>query len=287
MKKILLALVASAILPFSAQAQMKYLEGQDYVTLPTHIVPVEQPTITEFFWFGCPHCYTLHEPFEKWVREQKPENIAVVKVPAMPSPQWAVGGQLFYTAEALGLDMAAFEVAAFEAFHKKGNRGAIVDPEKARAFLAGFDGMSGEKVEKAWNSFAVKQKVEYARHLFNASGLDATPSFLVNGRYAVGVQRDHARTFDVLQTVALTKPYQAEGATAEAGKPEEGKAEETKPEAKAEAKPEAKAEEAKPEAKAEEAKPEAKAEEAKAEAKPEAKAEEAKPEVKAEEKPKS
>ena len=223
MKKVFLALVATAALPFAAQAQMKYLEGQDYTTLPAQVMQVEQPTITEFFWFGCPHCYTLHEPFETWVKEKKPENIAIVKVPAMPSPQWTVGGQLFYTAEALGLDMEAFEKAAFEAFHKKGDRGAIIDPKKAQEFLAKQDGMNKEAVEKAWNSFGVKQKMEQARQLFDSSGLDGTPSFLVNGRYAAGVQRDYDRTFDVLQTLALTKPYQ-EGKAADADKAQEAKA---------------------------------------------------------------
>lgn len=237
MKKLLITLTATALFPFAAQAQMKYMEGQDYATLPQQVVQVEQPTVMEFFWFGCPHCYTLHAPFETWVKEKKPENILVVKVPAMPSPNWAVGGQLYYTAEALGLDMKAFETAAFEAFHKKGNRGAIIDPKKAQEFLATFDGMTKEGVEKAWNSFAVKQKMEHARQLFASSGLDGTPSFLVNGRYAVNVQRDYDRTFDVLQTIATTKPYQddiakaaADAAKADAAKTEEAKPEEAKTE---------------------------------------------------------
>lgn len=214
MKKMLISIALATLLPVAAQAQMKYNEGQDYVTLPAQIVPLEQPTITEFFWFGCPGCYSVYEPFTTWIKEKKAENVVVVKVPAMPSPNWAVGGQLYYTAEALGLDMDKFEAAAFDEFHKKGNRGAIVDPKKAQEFLATQEGVDAAAVEKAWNSFAVKQKMESARQLFANSGLDATPSFLVNGRYAVAVQRNYDRTFDILQTLALSKPYKAEGGEA-------------------------------------------------------------------------
>lgn len=230
MKKLLLTLAACAMLPLAAQAQMKYMEGQDYVTLPAQIIQLEQPTIMEFFWFGCPGCNAVHQPFETWIQEKKPENVMIVKVPAMPSPNWAVGGQLYYTAEALGLDMKAFETAAFDEFHKKGNRGAIVDPKRAQAFLATQEGVTPEAVEKAWNSFAVKQKMEQARQLFASSGLDATPSFLVNGRYAVSLQRDYDRTFDVLHTVVSTKPYQDEAAKPAAAKADEAKPEEMKSE---------------------------------------------------------
>lgn len=229
MKKLLLTVVACAMLPLAAQAQMKYMEGQDYKVLPEQVVQYDQPTITEFFWFGCPHCYTMYEPFETWTKDKKPENVAVVKVPAMPSPNWAVGGQLYYTAETLGFDMTSFERAAFEAFHKHGNRGAIVDPKKAQAFLAAQEGMTPEAVEKAWNSFAVKQKMEQARQLFARSELTGTPSFLVNGRYAVNIQGNYDHTFDILQTIALTKPYQDEAAKP-AAKAEEMKADEAKPE---------------------------------------------------------
>ena len=230
MKKILLGLAMAALLPLGAQAQMKYAEGQDFVTLPAQLIPLEQPTITEFFWFGCVHCYNIFEPLDTWSKEKMPDNIALVKVPAIPSPNWQVGGQLFYTAEALGVDMHKFEADVFNEFHKKGNRGVVVDPKRAQDFLTTYAGAEADAVAKAWNSFAVKQKMENARQLFNNAGLDATPSFLVNGRYVVGVQRNYERTFDILQTVALSKPYKEEGAAKASEQAEEAKAEEAKTE---------------------------------------------------------
>lgn len=217
MKKLLLAIACAALLPVSAQAQMKYLEGQDYTALPKAIVTVEQPTIAEFFWFGCPHCYTLHSEFTQWIKEKKPENIVIEKIPAIPSSNWATGAQLYYAAQALGIDMENFENATFEAFHKNNDRGIVVDAKKAQAFLV-KQGADADAVEKAWNSFAVKQKMERARQAFADSGLDGVPAFLVNGRYVAGVQKEYARTFDVLQTIALSKPYQ-ESMSAEDGKP--------------------------------------------------------------------
>lgn len=207
MKKLLMTAALAALLPLSAQAQMKYLEGQDYNTLPKAVVAVEKPTVIEFFWFGCPHCYTLHPEFEQWINEKKPEGVAIEKMPAIPSDNWATGAQLFYAAEQLGLDMAAFEKAAFDAFHKDKNRGVIIDPKKAQGFLV-KQGADAAAVEKAWNSFAVKQKMERARQVFADSGVSGVPAFLVNGRYVAGVGKSYERTFDLLQTLALGKPHQ-------------------------------------------------------------------------------
>ncbi|MDO4776500.1 MAG: thiol:disulfide interchange protein DsbA/DsbL [Cardiobacteriaceae bacterium] len=220
MKKLLMTAALAALLPLSAQAQMKYLEGQDYNTLPKAVVAVEKPTVIEFFWFGCPHCYTLHPEFEQWINEKKPEGVTIEKMPAIPSDNWATGAQLFYAAEQLGLDMAAFEKAAFDAFHKDRDRGVIIDPKKAQGFLVKH-GADAAAVEKAWNSFAVKQKMERARQIFDDSGVDGVPAFLVNGRYVAGVGKSYERTFDLLQTLALNKPHQENGE-----KPAEGKAEE-------------------------------------------------------------
>lgn len=206
MKKLMIAAAMTALLPFSAQAQMKYVEGQDYNTLPAVVAAVEQPTVVEFFWFGCSHCNNLYPAFEQWIHEKKPESIAVEKVPAIPSSNWATGAQLYYTAQALGMDMAKVEQAAFDAFHKQNDRGVVIDPKRAQAFLV-KQGADAAQVEKTWNSFAVKQKMERARQMFADSGVDGVPSFLVNGRYVTAVQRDYARTFDVLETVALSKPY--------------------------------------------------------------------------------
>lgn len=221
MKKLLIAAALATLLPFSAQAQMKYLEGQDYNTLPKAVVAAEKPTVIEFFWFGCPHCYTLYPEFEQWINEKKPEGVTVEKMPAIPSDNWATGAQLYYAAEQLRLDMAVIEKAAFDAFHKDKDRGVVIDAKKAQGFLVKH-GADAAAVEKAWNSFAVKQKMERARQVFADSGVDGVPAFLVNGRYVAGVGKSYERTFDLLQTLALGKPYQEDSE-----KPAESKTEET------------------------------------------------------------
>ena len=45
----LMALFAAAILPFSANAQLKYVEGQDYIVLETPIETTDKPKVIEFF----------------------------------------------------------------------------------------------------------------------------------------------------------------------------------------------------------------------------------------------
>ena len=200
-------LVVGLLATFStipALAQFKYVEDRDYQPIATQIEKVEQPKIIEFFWYGCPHCYDMHGPLQNWVDNEKPENILIENVPAIPSPRWEVGAQLYYTAQALDLDV---DDAVFDEFHKARNYGIIFDPEKAKSFLVSHGG-NKDAVEKAWGSFGVKQKVSRAKKMFRDSGLSGVPAFVVNGAYEVPFSGNYETFFPKLGALAVSSRTQ-------------------------------------------------------------------------------
>ncbi|WP_072281425.1 thiol:disulfide interchange protein DsbA/DsbL [Rappaport israeli] len=198
----LLSAVLACLLPVVAQAQLKYQEGVDYTILETSIDEAKSPKVIEFFWYGCPHCYTVSEPFDQWIESDKPESIEVEKVPAIPSDRWKPAAQLFYTAEQLGLDA---DKEIFDAIHKNNNN-ALVFNEKAMAqFLDKKFSVSSEDFTKAWNSFAVQQKLKRAEDLFAQARLTGVPVFVVNGQYQVENGGDLQRKFDLLTYLAQYK----------------------------------------------------------------------------------
>lgn len=199
MRKALLSIAFLALMPL-ANAQFKYAENQDYFQLPQVEQSIEAPIVQEFFWFGCPHCNDVYPALQNWIKQGKPEAVKVEKIPAIPSDRWLVAGQLYYTAQALKLDIDA---KVYDAVHKERKQEIIFDVKKAKAFLVS-QGADKEAVEKAWGSFAVKQSLHRARELFNGLGLEGVPSFVVNGNYLVPVNPDYTRLFDVIETVAMT-----------------------------------------------------------------------------------
>ena len=207
LKKSLTVLALAAALATVAQAQpVKYREGADYTVLPVAVEDIKPGEIVEFFWYGCPHCYHMEPALQKWLENG-----------IDPALKFA---QMYYTVRELGMDEKAMDEKIFDAVHKDRKRGIIFDKKEAIAFLVA-NGAKQEEAEKAWDSLAVKEKVNRAKNLFEASKLEGVPGFVVDGKYVPNSSEDYPRLFDELNTLA-TKP---EAKPAEAAKP----AEEAKP----------------------------------------------------------
>jgi len=86
-----------------AQTNWQFEEGKHYIRL----VP-SQPTIggadkievSEFFWYGCPHCYDLEPMINRW-EANRPANVRFVRIPAMWNDVLKLHARLFYTEEVL------------------------------------------------------------------------------------------------------------------------------------------------------------------------------------------
>lgn len=199
----LMALFAAAILPFSANAQLKYVEGQDYIVLETPIETTDKPKVIEFFWFGCPHCNNLRPAVNDWLKEGFPEDMEFEFIPAyIDSEMWQRPARAYYTMKALKLDL--FD-AYFEEIFTERNRGMLGSDSEIKAFFV-RNGISSEDFDKAWNSFEVKQQLQRAENLFDKTGLDGVPAFVVNGKYIVHPAGDgksaYGRSFDIIESLA-------------------------------------------------------------------------------------
>ena len=168
----------------------QYTENQHY----TRLVPT-QPTVggadkievTEFFWYGCPHCYDFERYINGWA-DTKPANVRFVRVPAMWNGGLQLHGQLYYTEEVLTgngtiKEPAVFRDAVFAEYHRRGNR--LGSKAAIQTLFARFD-VSAEDFERAWSSFEVDQKMRVATDLARRYGIANVPSIVVNGKYRTG-----------------------------------------------------------------------------------------------------
>lgn len=171
----------------------QFQEGRHYARLvPTQptVGGADKIEVAEFFWYGCPHCYTFEPSINAWVEEKKPANVRFVRIPAMWNGLVVLHGRLFYTAEILARngvikDPEGFHNAVFEEYHRRGNRLAT---EGAIQSLFERFGVSADDFTRTWNSFEVDQKLRVADDLARRYSIASVPAIVVNGKYRTGAQ---------------------------------------------------------------------------------------------------
>jgi len=175
----LLPLLGLLLLP-GGTALASYEEGIEYERLkvPVSTVDANKVEVVELFWYGCPHCYHLEPDMKKWLKN-KPANVVFVRVPAVFRPLWSFHAKVYYTAEVLGVVEQVHD-AMFEAMQVQRRKMATV--EEVKAVFAKY-GVSSEKFDNAFNSFAVDAKVRRATDLTRRYGIEGVPALVINGKY--------------------------------------------------------------------------------------------------------
>ncbi|MDH3948081.1 MAG: thiol:disulfide interchange protein DsbA/DsbL [Gammaproteobacteria bacterium] len=175
----LLPLLGLFLLP-AGIALADYDEGIEYKRLATPVSTVDPNKIevVELFWYGCPHCYRLEPELKAWLKN-KPDNVVFVRVPAVFRPLWKFHADVYYTAEVLGV-LDQINDAMFEAMQVQRRKMKTVEEVKA---LFAKHGVSSEKFENAFNSFAVDAKVRRAVDLTRRYGIEGVPALVINGKY--------------------------------------------------------------------------------------------------------
>ncbi len=174
-----------------AQAQGKPSEGIDYLALknPQPIDPSGKIDVIEFFWYGCPHCYSLEPVIQPWIRTLPPDT-RFRRVPAVFNEAWAVAARVFYTFESMGITERVHK-PFFDAIHRdRLNIVAVKDKtpvlnEPALVEWLKNQGVDADRFMSIYRSFGVEASVRGAAQMTQAYALDGVPAIGVQGRYIV------------------------------------------------------------------------------------------------------
>jgi thiol:disulfide interchange protein DsbA len=184
-------LAALGLAPLAALAQTRQPAlGLDYSELKP-VQPVETPgkiEVIEFFWYGCPHCYTLEPLLEKWIPTLA-SDVQFRRVPAVLNQGWATEAAVFYAFDALGV-LERLHRPFFDAIHRE--RVNTRDPAVLAAWL-GKHGVDAKKYDDTVKSFGVRSKVNRAAQLSAAYRIDGTPALAVEGRYTISAEQGHTQ----------------------------------------------------------------------------------------------
>jgi len=178
------AVLLLAVANFAGAVTLK--EGENFVSynLPRATESRDRIEITEFFWYGCSHCFHMEPELQAWLKKT-PKDVVFRRVPAVfpgrdGSPgQWASGAALYYTLDAMGLG-EKLHADMFKAIH---NERADLLSDKGMIAWLGKKGVDTKAFSSTYQSFAVRSKVLQAMQATQAHGLDGVPALIVDGRY--------------------------------------------------------------------------------------------------------
>lgn len=163
-----------------AAAAAELQEGRDFRLInPPLAADKNKIEVTEFFWYGCPHCFDFEPVLAPWVKKL-PADVSFRRVPAIfPNNKWSPGARLYYTLEAMNL-LGQLHSEAFAAIHVERLR---LDDEKLALEWVAKKGVEAKKFSDTWSSFGVQSRIQQARDITQSAGLSGVPAVMVHGRY--------------------------------------------------------------------------------------------------------
>jgi thiol:disulfide interchange protein DsbA len=186
MKKLLSILflsigLVSAAVEASAAAP---IAGKDYIVLP-QAQPVDVPAgkieVTEFFWYGCPHCNEFNPYLEAWIKKQGPD-VVFKRVPVAFRDDFIPHSRMYHALDALGLAEKLTPVV-FNEIHV--NKDYLLTPEDQQKFLA-KNGVDPKKYMDAYNSFSTQSEIQRDKKMLDDYKIDGVPTLAVQGKYETG-----------------------------------------------------------------------------------------------------
>lgn len=183
-----------------SSARADIVEGKDYTVLAT-----PQPTqdgntieVLEFFWYGCPHCDSLHPHLKTWLMNT-PKDVSFRYVPATLRANWVAAAKIFYTIEAIGKTDVLHD-KVYDAVHRDkidiNNESVLFDWVEKQ-------GIDRKKFEDTYRSFSVQNQVARSTQLSRQYQLTGVPALVINGKYITsgkmgGTPQDTIRTLEAL-----------------------------------------------------------------------------------------
>ena len=172
-------------------AEDRWVEGEHYQALnpPVAVGRGDDVVVTEFFWYGCGHCYTFEPMLTAWGK-QLPEGAVVKPSPAVWNEPMRMHAKAYFIAEVLGVKETMHPVI-FDAMHVQRKR--LTSRLELRDLFEDND-VDPEKFDKAFESFGVDSQVRQADARARSAKISGTPSLMVAGKYLIETRAAGSQT---------------------------------------------------------------------------------------------
>jgi protein dithiol oxidoreductase (disulfide-forming) len=182
-RSVLALLAASALLPLVSVAADELLEGRDWRRIDPP-QPSDTPNkieVLEFFSYGCPHCSDLNELIKPWAHNLAADVVFRRLPVTFGRSAWVNLAKFYFTLETTD-QLGQLDQLVFNALHKQHLKLFTVSAMLEWLQQKGAD---GAQFKAAFESFDVQTRLNRSEALASRYQIDAVPTIIVAGRYAV------------------------------------------------------------------------------------------------------
>ena len=186
LRVVTLAVVAALSMGVAAQEQ--YQEGVHYELIEPaiHAGISDRVVVTEFFSYGCGHCYNF-EPLLESFESRLPDGVVVQRTPVIWNNNSGMKllAKTYYAVEVLDV-FEPVHGAVFNTIHRQRKR--LSSPEAVRAVFV-ENGVDAKDFDRAFGSFGIDSMVRQAAARTEGARVQGTPSLMVNGKYRIDTRQ--------------------------------------------------------------------------------------------------
>lgn len=195
-------LLAAATLPFIPLSAHALTQGKEYALIQPALETQDpkRVEVLEFFWYGCPHCFSLEPDLTAWVKTL-PKGTYFRRLPAVFNPNWAPLARAYFAAERMGItEKLHYDI--FNAIHLSGQN--LNNRDTLLSFVEKM-GVNRKQFAQKLDSPEVIASVEKSQRLGAAAQLQGVPALVVDGKYQTSVTHtgSHEKLFEVLNELIV------------------------------------------------------------------------------------
>ena len=184
----IVTLAVVAALSTGVAAQEQYQEGVHYELIEPaiHAGVSDRVVVTEFFSYGCGHCYNF-EPLLESFESRLPDGVVVQRTPVIWNNNLGMKllAKTYYAVEVLDV-FEPVHGAVFNTIHRQRKR--LSSPEAVRAVFV-ENGVDAKDFDRAFGSFGIDSMVRQAAARTEGARVQGTPSLMVNGKYRIDTRQ--------------------------------------------------------------------------------------------------
>ena len=156
----------------------------DVITPAIRTADQSKIEVSEFFWYGCGHCYTFEPMITQWKKSIE-DDVNFLGSPAVWNKPMELHAKAYFTAQTLGV-LDTMHLVLFQAMNVDRKR---LSSEEEIAALFAANGVAAEDFNKAFGSFGIDSQLRQANSRARAAKVTGTPELLVNGKYRVSTSK--------------------------------------------------------------------------------------------------
>ena len=152
------------------------------LTDPLPIGDPDKIAVTEFFWYGCPHCEAFEPMLEEW-ESNAADDVELFKQPVPGSDTWTYHAKIFFIRKGIDsqdkLDSLLFDLTG-------DIKPLALDSQEVeyKKFFEQY-GINSDEFDRIMESEEMELFIQRSQDIRAMSGINGTPTLTVNNKYVV------------------------------------------------------------------------------------------------------